>query len=148
MPFTLSKDQTIADQKLQQFLKDNTNKQFLLEGYAGTGKTTLLQYLLNHHLFHHLDICFAATTNKAVSVIQKMYNLNPKLELFGGLSLQIPMGSNSLYHQDYKNNLNGTFSIGTKYKLSNSASITFQCLYSTRGMKPYDSNNYLESITR
>ena len=77
-----------------------------------------------------------------------MYDLNPKLELFGGLSLQIPMGSSSLYHEDYKNNFNGTFSIGTKYKLSKNASITFQCLYSTRGMKPYDSNNHLESIAR
>ena len=77
-----------------------------------------------------------------------MYDLSPKLELFGGITLQIPMGSSGLYHQDYENNFNGAFSIGTKYKLSNNASITFQCLYSTRGMKPYDSNNYLESITR
>jgi len=72
MTFTLSKDQEVAVKKLQDFLKQNQSQQFLLEGYAGTGKTTILQYILNHHLFHHLDICFSATTNKAVSVMKQM----------------------------------------------------------------------------
>ena len=72
MTFTLSADQEKAVEKLRCFLRKKDVSQFLLEGYAGTGKTTILQFLLNHHSFHHLDICFSATTNKAVSVMKQM----------------------------------------------------------------------------
>ena len=39
MTFTLSKDQEVAVKKLQDFLRQTQSQQFLLEGYAGTGKT-------------------------------------------------------------------------------------------------------------
>jgi hypothetical protein len=75
MSIELTKDQKSAVGKLREFLKDKDSKQFLLEGYAGTGKTTILQYLLNNIQFLHLDICFSATTNKAVSVMKQMRSM-------------------------------------------------------------------------
>lgn len=83
MTFTLSTDQEKAANKLSLFLKNKNETQFLLEGYAGTGKTTILQYLLNHHLFHSLDICFSATTNKAVSVMKQMRSNFKNIETTG-----------------------------------------------------------------
>ena len=35
------------------------------------------------------------------------YSLNPKMELFGNITLQMPMGSSSIYQQGYENNFNG-----------------------------------------
>lgn len=75
MTITLTNDQQAAVGKLRDFLKDKHSKQFLLEGYAGTGKTTILQYLLNNIQFLHLDICFSATTNKAVSVMRQVRSM-------------------------------------------------------------------------
>lgn len=73
MALVLSEDQEKACDKLSQFLLEkNSSKQFLLEGHAGTGKTTILQYLLNNPRFSNIDVCFSATTNKAVSVMKQM----------------------------------------------------------------------------
>ena len=41
MSLKLSQDQEKACEKLVKFLTKSASKQFLLEGYAGTGKTTI-----------------------------------------------------------------------------------------------------------
>ena len=43
------------------------------EGFAGTGKTTVITQLFGSRKFFKKDIVFATTTNKAVSVLQNMF---------------------------------------------------------------------------
>lgn len=67
---TLTSDQTKALDKLIAFLhKDNKEKIFILRGSAGTGKTTLIKYILENipEYFTQTNLC--AFTNKAVKVI-------------------------------------------------------------------------------
>ena len=75
------------------------------------------------------------------------YNLNPRIELWGNINLQIPMGTNNIYNQEY-NNFNGSLNIGGKYNLSNSTSITFQYIYSTNNISSYNSFNHSNFIVR
>lgn len=76
----LTKDQQTAVTKIKEFLLSNESF-FLLAGYAGTGKTYTISYLL-HDLLScqfrpngfdgHWKICMTAPTNKAVRVLEKM----------------------------------------------------------------------------
>jgi hypothetical protein len=59
--------------KLDAFIQSRGEKVFLLEGFAGTGKTTVITQLFGSRKFFNKDIVFAATTNKAVSVLQHMF---------------------------------------------------------------------------
>ena len=40
-----------------------------------------------------------------------MYKLNPKMRLFGNITLQMPMGSSGIYQHGYKNNFNGAIEV-------------------------------------
>ena len=70
----LSPSQEIAKSRIHNFLNDlgKKNKMFLLAGSAGTGKSTLISHILADPQFKHKKIVFSATTNKAVSILQKM----------------------------------------------------------------------------
>ncbi len=65
-------EQQQAIQQIKQFIYSK-NKQFLLEGPAGSGKTTLITHILDHY-FNGLYIVFSAPTHKAVNVLKS--NLN------------------------------------------------------------------------
>lgn len=70
---TLTTDQQNALEQLDQFL-DSPERLFVLEGYAGTGKTTLLQAFVSE-LYARGDrraIVFSAFTNKATKVLTQM----------------------------------------------------------------------------
>lgn len=89
---TLNDQQALAKDLIVTWLKnvvrtktatvDNTKKMiFVLAGYAGTGKTTLLNYLI-HNVLNYSDdeVAFATPTGKAASVlIQKEFQM---LQLF------------------------------------------------------------------
>ena len=77
-----------------------------------------------------------------------MYSLNPKMKLFGNITLQMPMGSSGIYKGGYENNFNGVLNLGAKYNLSVNTSITFQCIYHTRGLSPYSPEHHQESVTQ
>ena len=77
-----------------------------------------------------------------------MYSLNPKMKLFGNITLQMPMGSGGIYKGGYENNFNGVLNLGAKYNLSVNTSITFQCIYHAGGISPYGSEHHLESVTQ
>lgn len=47
---------------------------FLIEGYAGTGKTSVITYLLKYPEFNRFKICFSAPTNKALNVLMDKLN--------------------------------------------------------------------------
>lgn len=74
MTLTLSPSQTEAQGRINNFLLDygKKNKMFLLAGSAGTGKSTLISEILGCPEFKKKKIVFSATTNKAVSILQKM----------------------------------------------------------------------------
>lgn len=69
----LNDEQQKALEKLDYFIRDRTQKMYLLEGFAGTGKTTVITSLFSSRKFFSKDIVLAATTNKAVSVLKNMF---------------------------------------------------------------------------
>lgn len=68
----LTTQQSDAYRKIVDFLKGK-NKVFLLKGYAGTGKTTLVNYVVQT-IGRHKKVAIAAPTNKAVKVIKDKVN--------------------------------------------------------------------------
>jgi len=91
---TLTKDQQNALDGLLAFCRNETDKEWpaaLLEGYAGTGKTTLVGTLVDLLLSQGYKIAVTAPTNKAVSVLlEKVPNasLHATIHSLLGLSLQ------------------------------------------------------------
>jgi hypothetical protein len=69
----LNSQQQEALVKIDAFISSKKEKMHLLEGFAGTGKTTVITQLFSSRKFFKKDIVFAATTNKAVSVLQNMF---------------------------------------------------------------------------
>ena len=55
---------------------NNTHNLFLIDGFAGTGKTSVVTYLLSYPEFNNFKICFSAPTNKALSVLMNKLNDN------------------------------------------------------------------------
>ena len=72
--FLLNGNQQKALEDLDRFLYSRTKKIYLLEGFAGTGKTTVITSLFSSKKFFNKDIVLSATTNKAVSVLQNMFS--------------------------------------------------------------------------
>ena len=70
----LSVSQEEGKQQIFKFLHDSNKKNnlFLLKGSAGTGKSTLISHILDNDHFIKKKIAFSATTNKAVSILQRM----------------------------------------------------------------------------
>lgn len=60
---------TIIAELYQQLLLSTRDHLFLVEGYAGTGKTSMITYLLKYPEFATHRVCFAAPTNKALQVM-------------------------------------------------------------------------------
>ena len=71
IPFQLTCDQEQALKAILEFL-DSDQSLFLLGGYAGTGKTTLISLLVKALVSVGKRIALTAPTNKAVNVLQRM----------------------------------------------------------------------------
>src|SRR5690606_27041047 len=70
-PFSLTLKQDAFLQKIAQFvLSENQDELFVLKGYAGTGKTTLLSSLVNQLPFVHRKYVMLAPTGRAAKVIR------------------------------------------------------------------------------
>ena len=67
---TLTKQQDEAIQLVKQKIKDG-QKIVTIAGYAGTGKTTLVNYIIESFGYSLEDVAFAAFTGKASLVLQK-----------------------------------------------------------------------------
>jgi len=67
---TLNPDQREAVDQMIAFCKDKSKSLYLLEGSAGTGKTTCVQTVLRE--LDHLDFILTAPTNKATKVLREM----------------------------------------------------------------------------
>ena len=75
----LNEGQTIAYEQIAKWLGDkNDSNIWLLEGFAGTGKTFLLGRILRNALMGHpkWKIAITAPTNKAVKVAKRMCNID------------------------------------------------------------------------
>ena len=69
-PFELTLSQDVVLQKLIEFVFDDSkDKLFLLKGYAGTGKTTLISTLVNNLWQVHKSAVLLAPTGRAAKVI-------------------------------------------------------------------------------
>ena len=66
-------DQKKAIRKIAKFLTNHFHKIYVLNGYAGTGKSTIITQLLMNSIFKDKKIAMCATTNKAVSVLQQLF---------------------------------------------------------------------------
>lgn len=85
---TLTPDQQNAYGTFGRFLIDDQQSVLLLEGYAGTGKSTLVSYILEQYpkiismiqlcnggeipKTHPVELCLSATTNKAAEALQSI----------------------------------------------------------------------------
>jgi len=74
MSMQLTDSQTHAFETIVRELP--TQKVILLEGSAGTGKTTLTKYICNFYKSKKLQVCAIAPTHKSKKVIQCMLNEN------------------------------------------------------------------------
>lgn len=72
----LTENQQKGLELLKEFINSNNSKFFLLKGYAGTGKSTLVNEFINWYIGNnskHLDnIAITAPTNKAVKVLKRL----------------------------------------------------------------------------
>ena len=69
-PSIFTADQVRALDRMQAWYYDNESLEFCLAGYAGTGKTFIINYFLNHVV--RTRSCVTAPTHKAVRVIEEM----------------------------------------------------------------------------
>jgi len=74
----LNKEQTVAYKNITDWLGTISNDMWLLEGYAGTGKTFLLKRILLNALMRNPKnkIAVVAPTNKAVKVAKEICNID------------------------------------------------------------------------
>ena len=73
--FTLTKDQSKAFVRVKAFFKDEDNPAIVIMGSAGTGKTTLMRYIVDYILDNHVgSIAAVAPTHKARRVLEKTLN--------------------------------------------------------------------------
>ncbi len=96
-PFDLTIKQDVVLQRLANFvLNEDNEKIFILKGYAGTGKTTLISTLVNSLWNAHKSAVLLAPTGRAAKVISKYSKREaltihkkiyfPKKESSGGVS--------------------------------------------------------------
>jgi len=67
--FVLTSDQVNALKQLHLFMNSKTANIYILGGYAGTGKTTVLRSLVND--YGYSSFYFTAPTNKATNILQR-----------------------------------------------------------------------------
>lgn len=67
--FTLSNDQENAFQRVQDFTHSKDNRAFILTGYAGTGKTTLVKGIVKWLESKGVDFQLTASTGRAAKVL-------------------------------------------------------------------------------
>lgn len=101
IPFILTDDQQNALDKFVAFLLDPVEQVFVLEGYAGTGKSTLIKTLVDHlprfvkmtklidPQTPHYELQLTATTNKAAEAFSHVTGLDVlTIHSFLGLRVQ------------------------------------------------------------
>lgn len=114
---TLTPDQQNALEKFTQFLADSSEQVFVLEGYSGTGKTTLVKTLLDklpnllktvrliNPKVRHYDVELTATTNKAAENFSMITGMSVvTIHSYLGLRVHTDYEANTTTLKPAKNN--------------------------------------------
>lgn len=72
-PFELTDEQKGALEKIEDFIKDSSANVLTVSGYAGTGKTSVMQIVAEKHK-SDAHVVFTASTNKAAGVLGSKVN--------------------------------------------------------------------------
>lgn len=99
--FELNDQQKTALNKMDEFLNDPSESTFSLQGYAGTGKTSIVKYLLAHHRTARREkrlmqnnVVFSSPTNRANAVLrqnlhdEQVYTLHKVFGLSPDMSIE------------------------------------------------------------
>lgn len=76
--FKLTKDQQEAFNKMLQFITDKEAKIFILKGYAGTGKTTMLRKLIEELEKREERFSLLASTGRAAKILSNATGMNTR----------------------------------------------------------------------
>ncbi len=104
---TLSSDQEIALTKLESFLH-SSNQVFMLKGYAGSGKTTILKGFAEYLSATEKDFSFMAPTGRAAKVIrektgQEAFTIHKTIYSYEEMD-EVEEGDSFFYYYKIKNN--------------------------------------------
>ncbi|MFZ4412015.1 MAG: ATP-dependent DNA helicase [Bacteroidales bacterium] len=104
----LSPDQETALTKLQAFL-DSPTQVFMLKGYAGSGKTTILKGLLEYLSMLEKDFALMAPTGRAAKVIrertgQEAFTIHKSIYSYEEI-VEVEEGDSFLYYFKIRNNI-------------------------------------------
>lgn len=105
---SLSSDQEAALRKLESFL-DGQEKVFMLKGYAGSGKTTILKGLVDYLVEIEKDFALMAPTGRAAKVIreitrQEAYTIHKSIYSYDNM-VEIEEGDSFFYYYKIRNNV-------------------------------------------
>ncbi len=68
-PFSLTEHQRNVFERFKKFVADDSEQVFILKGYAGTGKTTLIRYFLGHLRSKDCPFTLMASTGRAAKIV-------------------------------------------------------------------------------
>ena len=108
MSSVLSKDQSEAFGLIQHWLEHSKSREFTLGGYAGTGKTFLMKYVVDYCDDNNIPVVATAPTNEALKVLSEKCEHNFNKTIYGlmGLVLKEERGEAAELHQEGRNSLN------------------------------------------
>lgn len=79
---SLSKTQEQAVESIEKWFKGNQDQTYFLSGYAGTGKTTLVNYVIEKLGIKLDEVAFACYTGKAALVVTQKAQEDTKRALY------------------------------------------------------------------
>lgn len=109
--FVPTEQQSEAIALIKTFLTNPTEKIFVLKGYAGTGKTTLVNYVLKDFYKKGRLIAVTSFTNKATNVITRKTPFAEGITLFKLLGLKTDESSENLSFEKKGTSLVSNFDI-------------------------------------
>lgn len=96
--FALTEDQTNALEKLRKWMK-NKEPYFILAGYSGTGKTTLISILSKE--LRVSETLWTAPTNKATKILKSMVGSHRCKTIYSALSLRMEEKDDEIKLSDF-----------------------------------------------
>ena len=87
-PFVLNEQQANALNEMNRFIHSNETS-MTLSGYAGTGKTSIMEMLRNRAWKANKDVIFTASTNKAAAVLKSKVGNAMTLNKAFGISVEV-----------------------------------------------------------